>query len=176
MGQNFFFALGVQLGHIKPRNQFPGPVRPKTWRNLSFSKNWIWEWSFFNFRTFLWSNILEKPFIPFQIQRKVLVAKGELFSTCRLDSLICFSLMKKMLSSGGMDSEKHCVKKSVCHGQWFHYGKTYSAQKAPGHVWVLSKTSLTHVGTIRRGYRSSQCRKSVMFWAQKRSKFSVKHN
>jgi hypothetical protein len=64
---------------------------------------------FVNFRTCLWSNILEKPLIQFQIQRKVLMAKGELFWTCRLDSLICFFLVKKMLSSGGINLEKHCV-------------------------------------------------------------------
>ena len=59
-----------------------------------------------------------------------------------------------------VNSEKHCVKKSPCHSQWSPYDKMNSAQKAPRHGWVLLKTLLSHVGTIRWRYISSQRQKS----------------
>ena len=105
----FFWPRGSNLAILSLEINFRAQWGRKPEEIWVFQKIEFGNGVFFNFRTRLLSNILEKPLIQFQIQRKVLVAKGELFSTYRLDSLICFFLVKKMLSSEGINSEKHCV-------------------------------------------------------------------
>jgi len=104
---------GSNLAILSPEINFRAQWGRKPQEIWVFQKIEFGNVVFFNFRTCLWSNILEKPLIQFQIQRKVLVAKGELFSTYRLDSLICFFLVKKILSSEGINSEKHCYKSPI---------------------------------------------------------------